>query len=291
MKYKIFILILLFLILSSCGKTSDNKDTNIAFNKSKEVKSVSLVDPAGKTVIERIKVPEGFERINVDDKSFGNYLRNMPLKPQGYKVKYYNGFTKLKEDYVAVFDMDIGKKDLQQCADAVIRLRAEYLYKEKQYDKIHFNFTNGFRADYSKWMKGYRIRIKDNKAYWVKDAEYTNDYNSFRKYLDIVFTYAGTLSLSKELQKVSVNDIMPGDVFIKGGSPGHCEIVLDVAENKKTGEKIFLLAQSYMPAQDIHILKNPSDDVYSPWYSVNFGDKLITPEWEFTKDQLMRFKE
>jgi hypothetical protein len=50
--------------------------------------------------------------------------------------------------------MEIGNKDLHQCADAVMRLRAEYLWNEERYDKIHFNFTNGFRVDYTKWIEG-----------------------------------------------------------------------------------------------------------------------------------------
>ncbi len=58
---------------------------------------------------------------------------------------------------------------------------------------------------------------------------------------------------------------------------------------KKVDKKIFLLAQSYMPAQDIHILRNPDDEDLSPWYSVDFGEKLHTPEWIFTKKELCRF--
>ena len=50
-----------------------------------------------------------------------------------------------------------------------------------------------------------------------------------------------------------------GDVFIKGGFPGHAVVVLDMAENDRTGQRVFLLAQSYMPAQDIHIMKNPTN--------------------------------
>jgi hypothetical protein len=185
--------------------------------------------------------------------------------------------------------MDVGDRDLQQCADAVIRLRAEYLYATHQYDKIHFNFTNGFKADYSKWMQGNRIQVQGNDVNWVRQTGYANDYATFRKYLDMVFAYAGTLSLSKELTEVPVEDMKIGDVFIQGGNPGHCVIVVDMAENKVSGEKIFLLAQSYMPAQDIHILKNPENGGGNPWYSVNFGDKLITPEWEFTRGNLRRF--
>ncbi|MBN1525641.1 MAG: hypothetical protein JW904_14275 [Spirochaetales bacterium] len=47
------------------------------------------------------------------------------------------------------------------------------------------------------------------------------------------------------------------------------------------GEKIFLLAQSYMPAQEIQIVINPGSDSLSPWYSADFGPILDTPEWRF----------
>ena len=50
-----------------------------------------------------------------------------------------------------------------------------------------------------------------------------------------------------------------------------------------------MLAQSYMPAQQTQLLINPNDDNLSPWYSLDFGDNLRTPEWIFSKDQLKRF--
>ncbi|MEA3450960.1 MAG: DUF4846 domain-containing protein, partial [Bacteroidota bacterium] len=70
---------------------------------------------------------------------------------------------------------------------------------------------------------------------------------------------------------------------------GHSVMVVDMAENIKTGEKIFLIVQSFMPAQSIHILKNFNNSSLNPWYSLNFGEKLYTPEWTFTKDDLLRF--
>ena len=58
----------------------------------------------------------------------------------------------------------------------------------------------------------------------------------------------------------NVEDIEIGDVFIQTGNPyGHAIIIVDVAINKNK-EKIFMLAQSYMPAQEIHILKNPNNN-------------------------------
>jgi hypothetical protein len=250
---------------------------------------VNLINEDGKMISERIDVPKGFERIATEEGTFGDYLRSLPLKPHGSPVLYYNGDTKSAEVYVAVLDIDIGDRDLQQCADAAMRLRAEYLYSKSEFDKIHFNFTNGFRVDYSKWMQGYRVAISGNKTTWVKKTSATKDYESFRKYMDTVFAYAGTASLVKELNTVAIEDIQIGDVFIKGGSPGHCVIIVDMAENKETGEKLFLLAQSYMPAQDIHILKNPHNDEGNPWYSLKVGEDLDTPEWDFSVEQLMRF--
>ena len=271
----------------------DSDESSISSSKSDtdqmENAVADLIDEGGNTVQERLMVPEGFVRVKVEAGSFGEYLRNLPLKPHGTKVKYYDGGTKPAEVYEAVIDIDVGDRDLQQCADAVIRLWAEYLYGKGLFDQIHFNFTNGFNAEYSKWRQGNRIKVEGNKVYWEKEAEASNDYESFRKYLNMVFAYAGTLSLSKEMKRVDLEDMAIGDVFIKGGSPGHCVIVLDMAENPQTGEKLFILAQSYMPAQDIHILKNPENEDGNPWYTINFGDVLKTPEWEFTKDQLMRF--
>lgn len=250
-----------------------------------------IVKPGGTTIQERFDVPEGFERVPVTEGSFAHYLRNMPLKPHGSEVYYFDGRKKGRDVYEAVIDMDVGERDLQQCADAVMRFRAEYLYQKGLYDKIHFNFTNGFNAEYSKWRDGYRIVVEGNNSYWVKRADYSEEYSAFRQYMDMVFAYAGTLSLSQELDKVNIDDMEIGDVFMKGELPGHCVIVMDMAENKSTGEKIFMIAQSYMPAQDIHVLKNYNDTELSPWYSLNFGEVLGTPEWIFYKDQLMRFRE
>ncbi|MAT77750.1 hypothetical protein CMK14_21755 [Candidatus Poribacteria bacterium] len=61
------------------------------------------------------------------------------------------------------------------------------------------------------------------------------------------------------------------------------------AENDCTGERVFLLAHSYMPAQDVHIMKNPTDASVSPWYKLSSDDTLCTPEWVFEKFDLKCF--
>lgn len=280
-------LVVVSILFLNC-KEENNTSKNTALIE-QDLKAQSHIDPEGNTIAERFNVPEGFSRIKVDSASFGGYLRNLPLKDAGQKVKYFDGSIKNKNNvYYAVVDLPIGKRDLHQCADAVMRLRAEYFYTQKKYDSIHFNFTNGFLADYSNWQKGNRISVKGNNVRWKNGGEPSDSYQNFWKYLEMVFSYAGTASLEKEMTPISITEMKIGDVFIKGGFPGHAVIVVDMAENE-TGEKVFLLAQSYMPAQEIQILKNPNSSESSPWYSTEIRSELKTPEWTFEKTHLKRF--
>lgn len=254
---------------------------------------LSFFSTWGQTVEKIIPPPAGYTRTACEELSFTAYLRRLPLLPKGSKVKLYNGQEKRNQSAAfAVVDMEIGNRDLQQCADAVMRLRAEFLWAQKRYGEIKFNFTNGFVAEYKKWADGNRIKVNGNKVYWYASAGKDYSYKTFRNYLNMVFMYAGTASLSKELASVPYASLQPGDVFIQGGHPGHAVIVLDVAVHRTTGKKVFLLAQSYMPAQQIHVLINPTHQNLSPWYELSETDsgKLYTPEWTFEKKNLKRFR-
>ncbi len=289
MKRALFALVLFSIVLNACGQGSSSiKDNTISNPEDQNV--TSQFNTEGKTINERFTVPVGYKRITVDSTSFAHYLRRLPLKPSGATVTYFDGRVKpTRNVYDAVVDLPIGKRDLHQCADAVIRLRAEYFFQQKKYDSIHFNFTNGFKADYPNWQKGKRIVVDGNKVFWKQSSQVSDNYKSFWKYLEMVFSYAGTASLEKELKPVDLEEMKIGDIFIKGGFPGHAVIVVDMAIHKITGKKIFLLAQSYMPAQEIQVLKNPNEPNLSPWYSTDFGNTLITPEWTFKKTDLKRF--
>ena len=249
-----------------------------------ETTSASVIHADGATIKERFSPPDGFTRTESERGSFEEFLRELPLKPDGSAVKYFNGSEKTRDVYLAVVDYTLGDRDLQQCADAVMRLRAEYFYSVGQLNKIHFNFVNGFTAYFSKWAEGNGVAVKGNNASWVKNSKNNDSYESFQKYLDIVYAYANTYSLENELISKDVSALAIGDVFIIGGFPGHCVIVVDMAVNMISGEKVFMLAQSFMPAQDIHILKGDHED--SPWYSANIGNRLYTPEWTFDRTQL-----
>jgi len=246
--------------------------------------------------IYQIPVPQSYVRKEFSSNSFAHYLRHISLKPKDAPVKLYNGELKYVSDvHYRVLDISVGNRDLQQCADAVMRLRAEYLFKTNQKDKISFNYTSGDAAVYTKWKNGYRPSINGNKVSWILRDKPDTTYSNFLKYMENVFMYAGSSSLSKELKPKNINELEIGDVFIKGGFPGHAVIVVDVAINLQTNKKVFMIAQSYMPAQDIHILKNftsnKNNESISPWYEIpaNKLDEISTPEWIFEQSNLMSF--
>ena len=235
--------------------------------------TISIFVLAQSKTVGDIPLPYGFHRVPVQNGSFAEFLRNMPLSDDN-TVYYYNGEKKYDQSaHYAVIDYDIGNRDLQQCADAVMRLRAEYLFAQKRYSEIHFNF------------------LGDGKPHYYLDyAGNDRSYKKFRKYLNYVFAYANTASLKKELLPVDIDKMQIGDVFIQSGNPyGHAMIVVDMAINIRTHQKIFLLAQSFMPAQSIHIVINPLDANLSPWYSTDFV-QLQTPYWTFTRNDLRRFQ-
>jgi hypothetical protein len=222
------------------------------------------------TLQARIAPPEGFKRVAVANGSWGAWLRALPLKPPGARVLLYSGAPKWRQDvHAAVIDIDVGTRDLQQCADAIMRLRGEWLFASGRKGEIGFNYTDGKRRSFA--------------------ARGGDDYAAFRKYMNLVFAYAGTYSLEHELKSVPVAALQIGDVFVKGGFPGHAVLVADMAENVETGERRFLLVQSYMPAQEMHVLKNPAAPDGSPWYPALFSGDLVTPEWTFSQGALRRW--
>lgn len=248
-----------------------------------------LINRKGTNLEERIQPPKGYTRVPSSDSELVTFLRKLPLKEDGSKVLLYNGEERPNQaSHIAIFDLELSDRDLQQCADSVIRIYAEYYWAQEEYDKIAFHLTNGFLMEYTKWRDGNRIVVDGNEVRWEKTASYDASYNSFHKYLNMVFAYAGTLSLKEESHSIALEDLRPGDMFLQGGSPGHCVLVVDIAKDDND-HICFLLAQGYMPAQDFHIVKNPLHPE-DPWYYTSeITYPLQTPQWNFDEGSLVRW--
>lgn len=230
--------------------------------------------------------PPGYRRVAQTPNSFGAWLRGLPLKPDGAPITLFDGRMRPQQSgAAAIIDIDIGGRDLQQCADAVMRLRAEFLHAAEQRDALKFNFTSGDAYSFSDWLHGRTPRINGNRVQWVAGERKADSHASLRRWLDVIFTYAGSLSLEREMKPVALATVQPGDVLIQGGSPGHAVIVLDVARDA-TNLPAVLLAQSYMPAQSMHVLRNPAGGV---WYRLENNVSIVTPDWRFAPRNLRRF--
>ena len=242
--------------------------------------------PAGTALAARFPAPAGCRRVPVAAGSWAEWLRYLPLAPAGTPARHYNGTLKNRQDVVAaVVNIDVGTRDLQQCADAVIRLRAEYLFTQDP-ARIEFQLTSGYNFRFADYLAGRTFRVRGDAVTAAPKAAEPATHAALARYLLPTFGYAGTLSLSRELRRVPLPNVRPGDVLIHGGSPGHAVLVADVAENPKTRQKYMLLAQSYMPAQSIHILRGGR----GAWHPVpELDEGLSTPEWYFEPGELGRY--
>ncbi len=289
MNRKYFLVILLVLEQIVCFSHSL---TDSSYNQYSDDKKYKFIAYEGMTVGTRFPIKlagENYYRQSVTASSFEYYLLNLPLKPFGYKTHCYDGKEKTFDVQIGVIDMD-DYSSSQRSAQAVMRLRAEYLFEAQLYGRIHFNFMNGFRCDYSRWAAGFRVNDSNNG--WIQSENQDFSYKTFKKYIEFVFNNVTTSSLARELQKVAVQDIKAGDVFIQGGAPGHAVIILDVLHNDVNNTVKIMLAQSYSTAQQIEILKNFEDDE-SPWFTIpldcNENFMIRTPEWTFYIKDLKRF--
>ena len=270
---KAFLLYALFLLLN-CEKSGNASPKKTA----EEIPVETTLPPTLKinkdqnTIKERFPAPDGYAYVNVHQNSFEEYIENFPLKKYGSPILKYDG-TEIETQHLheAIFDIDTGTKDLQQCADAIIRLRAEYLFKMKKFDDIKFHFTSGDLMTWNDYKNGTRAFVKGNSVQFKKTENFDDSYENFRKYLDLIFTYSGTISLNKETKPVlKTKDLKVGDILITAGSPGHIVFIAGVSENQN-GQKLFLLAEGFTPAQSIHVLKNPFDPKISPWYELDLN--------------------
>jgi hypothetical protein len=227
--------------------------------------------------------PPGFARVDVTPGSFGAFLRTLPLLPDGAPVVDHRG-NRLHDDgrhpnIAAVVDLDVGKKDLQQCADSVLRLHAEWRYGRGERD-LTYRAASGQSLSYRRYLAGDRASVSGRDlALRPAAPPQKDDHAAFRQWLDEVFAWASTASLERDATKLaSLSDVRAGDFFVMSGSPfGHAVLVLDVARDDR-GRAALLLGQGFMPAQSFHVLR-PGPGA-SAWFVVEPGAPAVeTPFW------------
>ncbi len=272
MKRYLFVAVLLVSSISLLAYWYNGKNNGL-FPISKDSTTNDRVpnfNPSIKTIAE-IPLPTGFERVTKTQGSMAAWLGQIHLK-KDKTIYLYNKKPSTHQTWpYAVLDVSVNGDGLQQCADAVMRLRSEYLFAEKNYRAISFPYANG------------TFNFASNTS-----SCYTHD--CLMKYLKNVFISCGTYTVEQVTKQVrDFSALEAGNVLVKAGSPGHAMMVADVAVNPATKEKIYLLIQSYMPSEDIHVVMNPSNAQLGPWFKVDTGKDIRTPGYHFEKKHLRKW--
>jgi hypothetical protein len=243
------------------------------------------------TLETRIKPPPGYARVRVEPGSFGEWLRSLPMAPADTAVTRFDGAVAhpADDEYVAaVVAIDIGNVDLQQSADVLIRLHAEWLWSLGKKDAISYPGGPKLLMPLSRWEKGQRVIAQGANVFWAVQAKPVDaDYGEFRKYLDVVFNWANSASLSRRTEVVPPEALMPGDFFLHTKPPGHVAIVLDIAE-KPSGERLAMLGQALSPTESVHVIRPGRA---TAWFSLRPGHAVITARSAaFGWEELRRLK-
>lgn len=237
----------------------------------------------------RLAPPPGFTREAVAAGGFGEFLRALPLEPPGARVIAYDGSTVLAGDdrrVAAVVALDVGRADLQQCADSIVRLHAEWRWSQGARDHAYAAAAS-LPLPLARFVAGERVVARGAALEWRPLARRrTLDHALFREYLDTVFAWANTGSLARDARVVDKERLRAGDFFVLPGAPGHAVLVLDVATHPD-GRRVALIGQGFMPAQSFHVLR-PAGDV--AWFTLDpAASGVKTPFWaEFPWSSLRR---
>ena len=163
---------------------------------------------------DRFAPPAGYRRIPAATGSFAAWLRGLPLRTDRREVLAYDG-RRLKRPSAAVLLMDIGESNLMQCADSLIRLHAEFLWSQGRAEEAGYRFTSGDLSRWSDWVHGERFSVRGNQVERRPGEPRSNDHQSFRRWLDLIFTYAGTASLARDAHKLKRDEpLQAGDFFV-----------------------------------------------------------------------------
>lgn len=288
--FLVFIATLITLTILSAGAMQFKSLHHSTITDVTSIETTSLINKDSLTILTRVNVPKGFKRVNYPKGSFQDYLRNYSLKPFGSKIINFDDSQYFWQDgHIGILEIPVPKNGLQQCADALIRIRSEYLWDNNRKKEIGFNFTSGHYCSWNSYAEGFRPKISGNKVAFNKTAVTDHSKENFYKYLNLIYMYSGTLSLFNELKSIDDSDLKIGDMLIKGGSPGHIVMICDEVVNEK-GEKLFLLFQGNTPAQSIHLVKNLENSNISPWYQLKVGEILPVSNYTFSSSKFVRFK-
>lgn len=246
------------------------------------------IDPAryepAYCIAARIAPPRGFRRARVEPDSFAQWLRCLPLLPGEPPVLKHDGTPRKNQNaHFAVLDLPVGPDDSLRSADGMYLLRTTWLFVTGQAERMRFGPGP---IDFSETLA--RIASQPTTSASTAPAS-PGPLRALKAYQKSLFAVADSSALIDDTLPIPLEDLRIGDLFVHPARPGHAAIVVDLAIHPSTGNKVFLLAQGGSPAQQLHVIINPTHSPFSPWYPLEAVPQIHTPDWTFSHDELRRF--
>ena len=226
-------------------------------------------NPWNAKTIGDISAPIGYSRVEAPQGSYAAWLRELPLKKKGSKVKLYTGGN-AHYQWLSTGVIDLPMlSNAEQCADMTMRLRSEYLFSQGRYSEIRFTDVNGKRLQYH--GGGSRKALE--------------------KYLRNAYGCCSTFSVSRETKPRKISEVQPGDMLVyparKLEGMGHALIVVDVA---RKGKKVAIMcAEGNTPAREAHIVRN-LNPLENPWFFFDGKESILwVSVFHFGKNELRHY--
>src|SRR6185503_823612 len=138
--------------------------------------------------------------------------------PEGTPVRSHRGGIILPADHnnlAAVVAIDVGAQDLQQCADSVIRLHAEWRWSQGKRDQ-RYRAADRTEMPFERWARGERIVPHGTSIEWGPPSKRPDaGHAAFRAYLDAVFGWTNTVALARDTVPLALADLHPGDFVVQ----------------------------------------------------------------------------
>ena len=227
------------------------------------------------TIIGEISLPsKEYHRIGIEQNSFAEYLRKLPLKNEGSEViNYRGGIFKSDSDTSVAFvvDLDIQGRRLEQCMDILVRLYADYLWRVNQNKNFILPLPGGTWLKWRDWNAGFRPVFKGIDVSMIKSDQPDSSYNAYQSYLNTVYSESHTQQFYHNYRPLERSEVQIGDIIIKKGTKGHAIMIVDMAKDQK-GNILALIGNGDTPACQFFLLNHAAD---RPWIPLNFDKETL----------------
>ncbi len=231
---------------------------------------------------DRIAPPQGYARAVVPHGSFADWLRHLPVLPDGSPVKSAGGRERMASDapgLAAVVALEPNTESLK-AAGMMVRLRAEYAWSSQRLQRLAFHFDSGQRMSWRAWMSGMRVLRGPEGLRFQTTGVAGGGRENFCAWVETQLHFTSVESLFDDTRGVRDGTIAPGDLFVANGRDGYALMVLDIA-TRDDGDVAVLLGTGGAPACSMYVPRSVDGEA---WIRLGYDRRALLENEPLTLD-------